>query len=155
MDSFIVYPVAHEIADLARTTRRAPVYGHPVHEELASGTGPCRECLSTFRIGDERRLLFTYSPFPESTLPQPGPIFVHAEACVPHSGKGYPEGLRSIPVMAQAFRDDGTIAAPRRLPMGDEATLLAELLNEPHVKFVHLRHAEAGCFVARAERIAV
>jgi uncharacterized protein DUF1203 len=153
--SFIVHPVAREIAETARTTRRAPEYGHPVHEELATGTGPCRECLRAFRIGDERRLLFTYSPFTgTSALAQPGPIFVHADACVPHGGTGYPDGLRSIPIAAQAFRDDGTIAEPRRLPTGDEATVLASLLAEPRVQFVHLRHAEAGCFVARAERIA-
>ncbi len=87
MASFIVYPVAREITHQARTTRRSPQYGHPVHEELAQGTGPCRECLRAFTVGAERRLLLTYSPFTgSSVLPQPGPIFIHADACTPHGG---------------------------------------------------------------------
>src|SRR5262245_47327732 len=119
MASFIVHPVAREIAQQARTTRRSPQYGHPVHEELARGTGPCRECLRAFAVGAERRLLFTYSPFTgTSELPQPGPIFIHADACTPHGGVGYPDGLREIPVAAQAYHDDGTIADPRLLPTG-------------------------------------
>lgn len=156
MLSFIVHPIAREIAEQARVTRRAPHYDHPVHEEVARGTGPCRECLRAFTVGEERRLLLTHSPFAgTSALPQPGPIFIHAEACVPHSGTGYPNGLREIPVVAQAYGDDGTIAAPYPLPTGGEEAMLAALLRDPGVRFVHLRHAEAGCFIARAERIAV
>ena len=154
MASFIVHPVAREITTQVRTTRRAPKYGHPIHQELASGTGPCRECLRAFTVGAEDRLLFTYSPLDgTSALPQPGPVFIHAEACDPHRGAGYPDGLRGIPVVAQPYHDDGTIAAPHVLPKGNEAALLATLLDEPRVRFVHLRHAEAGCFIARAERV--
>lgn len=156
MATFIVHPVAREITAQVRTTRRAPQYGHPVHQELARGTGPCRECLRAFTVGAEDRLLVTYSPFDgTSALPQPGPIFIHAEACDPHRGTGYPDGLRGIPVVAQAYHVDGTIAEPRVLPTGDEAAVLAPLLNEPRVRFVHLRHAEAGCFIARVERVAI
>jgi len=153
MATFIVRPVAREITNQVRATRRAPQYGHPVHEELARGTGPCRECLRAFTIGAEHRLLFTYSPFDAAKeLPQPGPIFVHAEACEPHCGAGYPDGLRGIPVVAQAYHADGAIAEPRPLSTGDEAVSLATLLDDPLVQFVHLRHAEAGCFIARVER---
>jgi len=156
VNSFIVYPVTRDFVEQVRTTRRAPEYGHPVHEELASGTGPCRECLSAFKVGEDRRLLVTYNPFGGTKgLAQPGPIFIHAEACMPHNGRGYPVGLHSIPVTAQAFFDDGTIAEPRQLPMGGQAATLDMLLAEPRAKFVHLRHAEAGCFIARAERVAV
>ena len=153
MASFIVHPVAREITTQARATRRSPQYGHPVHQELALGTGPCRECLRPFTIGAEPRLLFTYSPFDgAAALPQPGPIFIHAEACAPHSGAGYPDGLHEIPIVAQPYHDDGTIAEPRVLPTGSESALLATLLDDPRVRFVYLRHAEAGCFIARVER---
>jgi hypothetical protein len=156
MTSFIVRPVAREITQQARTTRRSPQYGHPVHEELALGTGPCRECLRAFTVGAEHRLLFTYSPFSSySALPQPGPIFIHAEACAPHSGAGYPDGLAGIPMVAQSYHNDGTIAGPRALSPGDEAVALAMILDEPPVQFVHLRHAEAGCFIGRVERAAI
>jgi len=154
--AFIVSPIAPEIAEIVRTTRLAPEYGHPVHEELARGTGPCRECLRAFTVGAERRLLFTHSPFTgTSVLAQPGPVFIHADACVRHDGTGYPDGLQSIPVVAQVYHEDGTIAEPRRLPPGAESAVLAGLLAEPRVRFAHLRHAEAGCFIARAERVAM
>lgn len=154
MATFIVHPIPAEMATQVRHTRQAPQYGHPVHQEQARGTGPCRQCLRAFSVGAEDRILFTYSPFDGVTnLRQPGPIFIHAEACGPHEGTGYPEGLRGIPVVVQAYYDDGTIAEPRSLPEGDESSQLGRLLDEPRVRFAHLRHAEAGCFIARVEPI--
>jgi len=77
MSMFSVHPVARQVASQVRTTRQAPEYGHPVHEEVARGTGPCRECLQAFAVGEDVRLLFTYSPFADGApLPQPGPIFI-------------------------------------------------------------------------------
>src|SRR6059058_4899535 len=103
MAMFIVHPLAREITAAVRRTRRSPQYGHPVHQEMAAGTGPCRECLRTFNVGAEERLLFTYSPFDApSSLPQPGPVFIHAESCDRHAAAGYPDGLRDIPIVAQA-----------------------------------------------------
>lgn len=155
MTAFIVVPLAREVTTQVRATRRAPRYGHPAHAEVASGTGPCRECLRAFTVGAEERLLFTYSPFDESSqLPQPGPVFIHAAQCEPHAGTGYPEGLRELPVMAQSYHADGTVGAPHPLPAGAEAAALGALLDAPHVAFVQLRHAEAGCFIARVERVA-
>ncbi len=58
-------------------------------------------------------------------------------------------------MVAQAYHSDGTIGGPRALPPGEEAAGLATLLDEPRVRFVHLRHAEAGCFIGRVERIAI
>jgi hypothetical protein len=150
-----VTELPRQITAEVRASRRAPVYGHPVHEELAGGTGPCRECLRPFVVGAEDRLLFTYSPFDaQSTLPQPGPVFIHATSCSPYDGVGYPEGLRSIPVVAQAYQRDGTIGAPVVLPAHDENAVLDRVLAVSAVTFVLLRHAEAGCFIARVERVA-
>jgi len=156
MSAFVVLPLSKQITAEVRASRRAPVYGHPVHEELAGGTGPCRECLRPFVVGAEDRLLFTYSPFDaESTLPQPGPVFIHAMSCLPHDGAGYPEGLRSIPVVAQAYHRDGTVGAPVVLSAHDEEAVLDRILAVPAVAFAFLRHAKAGCFIARAQRVAI
>lgn len=156
MAKFIVHPIAREMATQVRHTRQSPQYGHPVHQEQARGTGPCRQCLRAFAVGAEDRILFTYSPFDGvSRLRQPGPIFIHAAECGPHDGMGYPEGLLGIPIVVQAYYDDGTIADPRPLPEGDESSRLGVLFDEPRVRFAHLRHAEAGCFIARVERVAI
>jgi hypothetical protein len=154
MATFIVRPIARDVADQVRITRRAPNYGHPVHEELAMGTGPCRECLRAFDVGTETRLLFTYSPFDaDAGLPQPGPIFIHAEECRRHEGAGYPHGLQDIPVVAQLYYGDGTIGEPKSLPIAGEDAFLSTLFEDERVRFAHLRHAQAGCFIARAERV--
>jgi hypothetical protein len=155
MSAFVVLPLSHQITAEVRASRRAPVYGHPVHEELAGGTGPCRECLRPFVVGAEDRLLFTYSPFDgQSTLPQPGPVFIHATSCSRHDGVGFPEGLRSIPLVAQAYHRDGTVGAPVALPVRDQDAVLDRALGVSSVTFLLLRHAEAGCFIARVQRVA-
>lgn len=155
MTEFLVRPIARDITTAVRTTRRSPQYGHPVHRERAQGTGPCRECLSPFAVQRDDRLLFTYNPFgdPES-VSQPGPVFIHAEACTPFSGEGYPEGLGSLPVLAEAHMRDGARSAPRAIVPDEASGILSALLDDSRVLFLHLRHAEAGCFIARVDRAA-
>jgi hypothetical protein len=154
MPTFIVRPISREVTAAVRSTLRAPGYGHLVHREVARGTGPCRECLSTFQVHDDERLLFTHDPFagPER-LSQPGPVFVHAEPCEPFAGDGYPPGLTELPVVAEAFLRDGARATPRAIDAGREAEILRDLLADSAVEFVHLRHGEAGCFIARVDRV--
>jgi hypothetical protein len=81
-----------------------------VHRERALGTGPCRECLSTFVVGEEERLLFTYDAFVNAEhRPQPGPVFIHAGRCCPYDDAGYPRGLSGLPVVAEAHCGMGRV----------------------------------------------
>ena len=157
MAGFVVRSIGRDITTEVRTTLRAPGCGHPVHREVARGTGPCRECLCAFDVGREERLLFTYNPFwaDVEQLAQPGPVFIHAAECDLDSTQAYPKGLTSLPVVAQAHHDDGTTSAPRALMAGSEADSLRTWLDEPSVRFLHLRHADAGCYVARVDRVAI
>ena len=109
---------------------KSPQYGHPAHAEVAAGYGPCRQCLQTFRMGTEERLLFTYQPFTDSgALPAPGPVFIHREPCQWGAHRSA-AGWRAL-----AFE-----------------TVLQQALEPPEVQYVHLRNAEAGCFIARIDR---
>ncbi|MEO8621676.1 MAG: DUF1203 domain-containing protein [bacterium] len=153
MPSFIVRPIGRDITDVVRGTLRAPQYGHPVHRELAKGTGPCRECLSAFSIEREDRMLFTHNTFSGLDLtPQPGPVFIHAESCEAFSGDAYPDGLRTIPMLAEAHYHDATRSAANRLTPGNESAMLEAMFEDDRVRFIHLLHAEAGCFIARVDR---
>ena len=135
---------------------RAPGYGHPVHRELARGTGPCRACLSTFVVGKDERLLFTFNPFSGSAhLAHPGPVFIHVNECQSARSDAYPQGLRGLPVVVEVHYTDGTTSAPRALTDGNEARMLASLLDSAAADCLHLRHAEAGCFIARVDRAEV
>jgi hypothetical protein len=91
-----VIAIPTSVAESVRRTNNAPGYGHPVHIDVASGYGPCRHCLKTFRVGEEKRTLFTYDAFQGiDSLPLPGPVFIHTEECLRYpEDAGYPEALR-------------------------------------------------------------
>jgi hypothetical protein len=151
---FRIVPIDAELAARARREHRSPQYGHPAAVETARGYGPCRQCLRTFRVGEEARLLFTYDPIPKgSGLPQPGPIFIHQEPCTPFDGPGFPEELRDLPLFLEGF-GRGTWQV-RREP-ADGAAIeadIAAMLRDPAIELLHIRNAEAGCFIARVQPV--
>jgi len=152
---YIVRGVPQEIADEVRRTRRAPGYGHPAHEEVARGTGPCRCCLRTFVPGQDRRLLFTYRPrSDEGSLMAPGPVFIHADHCEAWDGAGFPDGLRSLPLAFEGRASGSRVTTLTTNGAHAPETQVEALLARDDAEWLHLRHAEAGCFIARVERAA-
>lgn len=154
MFSFNVVAISSKVADLARATMKAPGYGHPAHAEIATGHGPCRHCLRTFRVGEDRRVLFTYDPFRELGCPPlPGPIFVHEEACECYpQNDGYPEQLRAHAVTLQAYGTGRRLLAEERVDDGRVEPTLELLLGRNDVQYVHVRDTEAGCYDFRIEK---
>ena len=101
---FRIVPIDAMLADSVRREQRSPQYGHPATVEVAKGYGPCRQCLRTFRVGEEDRILFTYNPVPkENGLAQPGPIFIHKDPCAAFEGSGFPQELRGLPLFLEGF----------------------------------------------------
>lgn len=137
-----------------RSTGTAPGYGHPAHTETASGYGPCRHCLQTFRIGEERRTLFTYDPFfGMEEVPLPGPIFIHAESCTRYpEDAGYPEPMKEHAAVISAYVPGRRLLAEVHASNGDQTRAIEELLARPEVHYLHVRDREAGCFDFRVER---
>jgi hypothetical protein len=150
---FIVRGVPQEIADEVRRTRRAPEYGHPAHLELARGTGPCRCCLRPFVPGRDERLLFTYRPRArDGGLMAPGPVFIHAEHCEAFGGEGFPEALRTLPLAFEARASGSRVSElSARADVSAEAQM-SVLFGDCGAQWLHVRHAEAGCFIARVDR---
>ena len=140
------------LAAAVRATGKSPQYGHPTHTEVATGYGPCRECLDTFREGEEERILFTYQPFESGFLPAPGPVFIHREACRRYQGTTFPGGLLSVPMIVEGFGADGEPVT--RMAVNGEAVevVVDRVFVRPDVAFGHLRNAEVGCFIARVDR---
>ena len=151
---FRIVPIDAALADSARREGRSPQYGHPAAVELAKGYGPCRQCLRTFRTGEEERILFTYNPVPnDSGLPQPGPIFIHKDPCAPFDGAGIPPELRGLPLFLEGF-GRGTWTVRREPVDGDSIEAdIAAMLRDPAIELLQIRNAEAGCFIARVERV--
>jgi hypothetical protein len=156
---FVAIPSA--VADAVRATLAAPKYGHPAHVEVATGHGPCRHCLRTFRVGEERRILFTYDAFAGvEPLPQPGPVFIHAEACARYDeAAGFPDDLRAHSLTLVAFArgrahraEVHVPAAPAEAPPGAVEAALDALFARRDIDYVHVRDTDAGCYDLRVER---
>ena len=152
---FRVTAISQEVADHVRAHGRDPTWGHPARTELATGFGPCRLCLHTFRAGEEERTLFTHDSYAGGAeFPQPGPVFIHADECQRYDGDGFPPGLRPL-----ALTYEGVAAGPRVIALerthgeGVEDAI-SRLLDLDEVGYVNVRNTEAGCYVARVDRVA-
>lgn len=155
MTQFRFRGIPDTVAAEVRDTLSAPGYGHPAHREVAKGYGPCRHCLRTFAIGEEDRILFTYQPFGESgSLPAPGPVFIHADACERYDGPSLPPDFRSLPLVFEAYRNGGWLVAQERVGTQASEALLGQIFDRSGADYVHIRNGEAGCFMARVERLA-
>ena len=151
--SFKVRGIPQALADEVRRTRLSPGYGHPVHEEVASGTGPCRCCLRPFEPGRERRLLFTYRPSGDDTsLMAPGPVFIHAGHCDAYSGDGFPPALRGVAIAFEARATGSRVRQLTTDPGVAAETQIDRLFGHAGNDWLHVRHAQAGCFIARVDR---
>jgi len=151
--SFTVRGIPQEVADEVRRTRLAPGYGHPAHHEIARGTGPCRCCLRPFVPDVDERLLFTYRPSTaDDTLMAPGPVFIHANHCAAFAGVGFPAGLRPLPLAFEARMSGSRVAGLSCASGADAEREIAGWLERGDAGWLHLRHAEAGCYIARVDR---
>ena len=131
-------------------TMRAPQYGHPAHREIAQGTGPCRQCLRTFTVGRDERILFTYQPFEApGSLPSPGPVFIHADACARYESDALPPDFSTLPLVFDAYGTEGGLIAQRRAGVGATDEDVRALFEKTRARYIHIRHGDAGCFMAR------
>jgi hypothetical protein len=148
-----ILPIDAAIADQVRRELRSPQYGHPATVERAKGYGPCRQCLRTFRTGEEDRILFTYNPVPaDAGLPDPGPVFIHQDPCTPFEGGPLAHDLGAVPLFVEGYGEQSWIVRRARVERGDVEAAAARMLADPAIDYVQLRNAEAGCFIARIER---
>lgn len=153
MTSYRVITIPEPIAQEVRATLKSPQYGHPAYIEAAKGYGPCRSCLQTFHTGEEQRILFTYNPFEGlADYPSPGPIFIHKEECSKYASSTLPLQLRNLPLMLEAFGPDRELIKKERVANNDVDVVIMQLLANPAAEYLHVRNAEAGCYIARIER---
>jgi hypothetical protein len=153
MNRYRIQGIPESLAAATRATMQSPQYGHPAHVEVATGYGPCRLCLQTFTVGADERLLFTYQPFTDSNaLPAPGPIFIHREPCERYDDLHLPEALRPLPLALEAYGTGGALLVQRRVGTDSFEAALDEVWAEVGAQYVHVRNAEAGCFIARIDR---
>jgi hypothetical protein len=151
-----IVAIPTEVAEAVRATLRAPVYGFPAHAEVATDAAPCRHCLRAFVPGKDRRILFTYDRFTGvESLPQPGPVYVHADACPRYSEHGgFPEELRGSPRTVEAYARGRRLLAQEHVADGKFEPVIEKLLVHLNVDYLQVNSTTAGCFTFRIERAA-
>lgn len=153
MSPYRIIALSADVADEVRASLQSPQYGHPAHVESATGFGPCRYCLRTFREGKEDRVLFTYNAFAGTDLtPLPGPVFIHHKSCARYVSDGFPEALKKIDLLLEGYDSTGRVIELENPGIGKAEDSILNILCNDDVAFVHIRNAKAGCYVARVER---
>jgi hypothetical protein len=151
-----IVAIPTEVAEAVRATLRAPVYGFPAHAEVATDAAPCRHCLRTFAVGEDRRILFTYDRFAGvESLPQPGPVYVHADACPRYAEDArFPEELRGSPRTIEAYARGRRLLSQEYVADGKFESVIEKLLANPGADYLQINSTTAGCFTFRIERAA-
>ncbi len=149
-----VVAILTEIADAVRTTNKDPHYGHPAHTEIAGEGAPCRHCLQIIPSGSEKATLFTYDAFEGlESLPLPGPVYIHADACerYPEDG-GFPAALRNSPRTLNAYARGRRMVAVEYVENSNVEAGIERLFAREDVDYIHVRSTAAGCYTFRIER---
>ena len=152
---FRVIALKEDVTQYVRKEKKAPHYEHPAYTALATGHGPCRSCLKTFRVGQEDRILFTLDPFAGlEEVPLPGPVFIHAESCCRYREEGgYPDALRAYPALLVAYAKGQRVLTQVHAAEGTQVSAIERLLDRDDVDYIIVRDREAGCYDFRVERL--
>ena len=151
--NYKIVPINSEIARSVRVNLKSPQYGHPAFTEIAKGYGPCRLCLKTFVKDAEERILFTYNAFENlSSLPGPGPVFIHKDECAAFDAEGFPPELMDLPLLFESYGAESELISREAVNREKIDRQIAEIFSIPNVEYINIRNSEAGCFVARIER---
>jgi hypothetical protein len=154
MSGLRMIAIASELAEKVRETRLSPGYGHPVTAKVATGHGPCRHCLRPFAVGKDVRLLFTLNSFDGvAPIPQPGPVFVHEEACERYAEEaGYPAELLPFGAVLDGYDAEQMVRRRETVADGSHERVIEEMMRDPLIRYVMVRDAKAGCFDLRVTR---
>jgi len=154
MNTMRIVAMPTEVANAVRSTLKAPTYGFPAHVETATDAAPCRHCLKTFVAGKDERILFTYDRFAGiESLPQPGPVYIHAETCERYHEAAFPEELRDSPRTLEAYANGRKLIATEHVADGKYEVAIEKLFANSEAAYIQVNSTTAGCFTFRIERI--
>ncbi|GAC1702756.1 MAG: DUF1203 domain-containing protein [Candidatus Acidiferrum sp.] len=154
MQQVYIRALPTEVADAVRSARQNTVFGFPVYTEIATDDAPCRHCLCKFKAGLDHRILFTYDRFAGvESLPQPGPVYIHAGNCPQYpADAGFPAELRDSPRTLEAYSRGRRLVSQEYAIDGTFEVLIEKLFALPDVNYVQVNSTTAGCFTFRIER---
>jgi hypothetical protein len=158
MKKFRIVPLSEEYAKKIRDTRKDD-FGHEVIEQLAKGKGPCRLSLKPFKVGEEKRLLLSHSPFEiDNAFNQPGPIFINAEEVEAYKDvHRFPPEIKAdkehFPLSLIGYSKSQKMIFTKLVGDADVDELIPGIFeSNPNIDYLHARNAEACCFICKIER---
>lgn len=159
MKQFKIVPLSKKYAAQIRNTR-TDTFGHKVIEQTATGLGPCRVSLKSFKRGVDKRLLLSHSPFAvDNAFNQPGPIFIQADEVeeyadiytFPPEIKNDKEHFHSTLI---GYDKNQMMVYTKMVGDRDVDEMITGIFNRhPEVEYMHARSAEACCYICRIERV--
>ncbi|MEP7256467.1 MAG: DUF1203 domain-containing protein [Ferruginibacter sp.] len=159
MKKFKIVPLSEEYAKQIRETHKDD-FGHEVLEQLAKGKGPCRVSLKPFKVGKEKRLLLSHSPFTiDNAFNQPGPIFINAEEVEAYKDiYRFPPEIKAdkvhFPLSLIGYSKNQKMVLTKLVGDADVDELIPEIFESNLlIDYLHARNAEACCFICRIERV--
>jgi len=158
MNSFRIVPLSAEYASRIRATLKDD-FGHTVLEQPATGYGPCRVSLKPFILHEDKRLLFSYSPFVvDNAFNQSGPVFIHKKEVAPYSDvHRFPSEIKAdkinFPLTLIGYNKDQMMVHTQLVGDADVDELIVEIFDaNPSIQYLHARNSEAACFICAIER---
>ena len=116
---------------------------------------PCRRCLRDAEPG-ETVVLLSYDPFvdgADTPYRQPGPVFVHADACSYEPTDELPVQLTRRLLSVRSFGADHLMLGGVVVQGAELETTVERLLGDDTVSYLHVHNAGPGCFAARIDRL--
>ena len=158
MSNFQVVPLPAATAQRIRTSRQDD-YGNAVVEQVATGYGLCRVSLRPFAPGQDRRLLFSCSPFEQANaFNQNGPVFITSTEVAPYATTDrFPPEIKAdkvnFPLSLVGYSADQRMVFTRLVGEADADELIEQVLaTNPDIAYLHARNAEAQCFICQINR---
>jgi hypothetical protein len=158
MNTFKIVPLSKEYATKIRETKKDD-YGNEIVELVAKGKGPCRISLKPFTVGEDTRLLLSYSPFTiGNAFNQTGPIFINGADVEPYQDiYRFPPEIKadkkSFPLTLIGYNSEQQMIYTHLVGDDDVDLLIPKIFEtKPNVEYLHVRNAEAACFICKIER---
>jgi Protein of unknown function (DUF1203) len=79
-------------------------------------------------------------------------VFIHSGHCDAYSGEGFPPSLRTVAIAFEARGAGSRVSQLTTDPGVTAEAQIGRLFGHSENDWLHVRHAQAGCFIARVDR---
>jgi hypothetical protein len=86
-------------------------------------------------------------------LPLPSPVYIHKDECEAFDNEKFPPSLIELPLLFEGYGEESALVRREAVEKENIDRQIAEIFASKAVRYINIRNSEAGCFVARIERV--